>query len=151
MSDNAFETTLDKEGVVITLKASKDYDAPWLVVRYASVSDALEAFKKEDGAELTELMRNVGGASKAFNAIYSNKELPPRTQGKPEGANNPSPQVTTGADPFGVDDAPPFGEQTITVPSCKHGEMKLITYKGAKGYVCDSGLPKNERCPGIKA
>lgn len=150
MSESAFETTLDKDGVTITLKADANQGTPWLVLRYTSVEAALAAFKKEDGAELMELMRNVAGAAKAFKATWNNEDIPSRTQGKPEAAGTPSPQVTTKADPFKVDDAPPFGDEDNT-PTCKHGKMQLVVHKGTKGYVCASGLPREdpERCASV--
>lgn len=151
MSDGPFDVSVENGSVTITLKAAAGHEVPWMVIRYASVSEALSAFKKDDGAELMELMRNVAGASKAFNAVYTNKDLPPRTQGKPEGADRPSPQVTTGADVFGTDDAPPFGDTSTTPPSCKHGAMTLVEHQGTKGYICPADLPKGhpERCPSV--
>lgn len=150
MNEGPFDVTVENGSVTITLKADTGHDVPWLVIRYASVSEALTAFKKNDGAELMELMRNVAGAAKAFKDIYNNKDLPPRSQGKPADADKPSPQVTTKADVFAGDDAPPF-EGVPDTPSCKHGEMKLVEHNGTKGYICSSGLPKNDpnRCPSV--
>lgn len=152
MVDAPFDVEVENGSVTITLKADAGHDVPWMVIRYKSVDEALKAFKQDDGAQLMELMRNVSGAAKAFKAVYNNKDLPARTQGKPEGADTPSPQVTTGADPFKPeDDAPPFGDSTPAVPSCKHGTMKLVEHKGTRGYICDSGLPKDDpnRCPSV--
>jgi hypothetical protein len=152
VSEGVFDVSPENGSVTITLKAETGHDVPWIVIRYTSVTEALEGFKKNDGADLMELMRNVAGASKAFKAVYNNRDLPPRSQGKPEGAGNPSPQVTMGTDVFKTeDDAPPFGETPPSVPSCKHGDMKLVTHKGTKGYVCASGLDKNDpnRCPSV--
>jgi hypothetical protein len=152
MTDSPFEVS-DDGSVTITLKADGDHKAPWMVLRYDSVEKALEAFAKEDGAHLMKLMREVSGASKAFNATYNNKEIPEaRTQGKPQGADTPSPEK--GQDPFSptpVDDAPPFATTAPSVPSCKHGEMEKRVHKGVTGYICPSGLPKDDpgRCASV--
>jgi hypothetical protein len=150
--DTIWETSEDGS-VAITLKPKGGHEVPWIVLRYPSVSAALAAFKKDDGAELMELFKNVSGAQKAYDQTYNNREAPAaKTQGKPEGANTPSPQVEMKADPFKQeDDAPPFGDSEPEVPSCKHGKMKLVEHSGKKGYVCASGLPKEnpERCASI--
>lgn len=139
--------------VTITLKAKGGHEVPWIVLRYNSVPEALAAFKKDDGADLMELFRNVSGAAKALDQVYNNREAPPaRTQGKPEGASQASPQVEMKADPFKQeDDAPPFADSTPETPKCKHGAMELKEHGGKKGYVCSSGLPKDnpERCPSV--
>lgn len=152
MTDSPFEVS-DDGSVTITLKADGDHKAPWMVLRYDSVEKALEAFAKEDGAHLMKLMREVSGAAKAFNATYNNKEIPEaRTQGKPQGANAPSPEK--GQDVFNpqpVDDAPPFASTGPSVPTCKHGEMQRKEHKGTVGYICPSGLPKDDpgRCASV--
>lgn len=147
-SDAVWEQESDGS-VTITLKPKGGHEVPWIVLRYKSVSDALEAFKKEDGAELMELFRNVSGAQKALDMTYNNKEAPPtRTQGKPEAANQPSPQTTEQADPFKVeDDAPPFATSE-DVPTCAHGPRLMRLHGGKTYWVCSSDLPKDDpaRC-----
>lgn len=157
--------TSDDGAVTITLKGS---GAPWIVLRYKSVDEAVAAFEKNDGAQMMLLFRLVSGAEKAYGQVYNNREAPEAsTQGKPEGADNPSPQVKLKSDPFEdktptppafeavKDDAPPFYEKDAKpkaeVEPCKHGERKLVPHGGKKYWTCGSELPREDpdRCPPV--
>lgn len=152
MSDSPFDSG-GTDPVKVTLKAGAGYDAPWITISGSSVQEVHALMEKNDAADLMKLMRTVSGAAKAFNATFTGKEIPEaRTQGKPQAADTPSPEK--GQDPFNptpVDDAPPFGATAPSVPTCKHGEMKKAVHKGVTGYICPSGLPKDDpgRCASV--
>lgn len=152
MSDSPFETG-GSDPVKVTLKAGSGYDAPWITISGKTVNDVHYLMEKEDGADLMQLMAVVSGAGKAFNQLWSGKGAPePRTQGKPQGANAPSPEKDQ--DPFNPkpveDDAPPFGGAP-SEPTCKHGLMKKTLHKGVTGYICqgkdDEGNPLDRQDP----
>lgn len=139
----------------VTLKAGSGYDAPWVTIGGNTSRDIINKMEQNEGADLMELMQTVSGAGKAFNSAWTGKDLPEaRTQGKPQGADAPSPQK--GQDPFNPkpveDDAPPFGKkEDPNLPQCKHGPRTHRPHKGVDYWVCASDLPKGhpDRCDPI--
>lgn len=159
---NVWDTTVRPNGAIeVLLRPKGSYEVPVIKLYYDSVEEFNRAATKDDGAELMLAMRNASGMAKALDGTYNNREAPPaKTQGKPEGADNPSPQVTIKADPFEKpddappfeavpDDAPPFYEQDKPeVPQCKHGAREERKHGGKTYWVCGSGLAKDDpdRC-----
>lgn len=67
--------------ITVTLKAGKDFDAPWIVLRASSVDDAHKTF---DNPRFVELMKRTRDAG----AYFAGKTQAANSQpGKPAGAN----------------------------------------------------------------
>lgn len=134
----------EESSVSITLKAGKDYSAPWVVLKAPTVADALRLFT-DAGEDLSKLLKQAAGAGVAFMNEFDAKMNPPSSgsQGKPEEAKRPSQEA--GQDPFqskAADSSDPFKATSQPEPmrACEHGKMELVEYKGKKGHVCP--LPK---------
>lgn len=87
MSD-PFENTSDGK-IVVTLKAGRDYDAPWIVIHGDSVRDVLKHYNDK---EFAELMARTRDAARYFSTANLSAKTPkkstkPAKPGMPEGAD----------------------------------------------------------------
>lgn len=87
MSD-PFENTSDGK-IVVTLKAGRDYDAPWIVIHGDSVEDVLRHY---DDKKFAELMARTRDAARYFGTANLSAKTPkksakPAKPGMPEGAD----------------------------------------------------------------
>jgi hypothetical protein len=141
MSDNPFDPPTP-DAVQVTLKAGKGYEAPWLSVKGANVSEVLAKF--QDSEDLANLIREAVGAGIAFQDEYAgrsgNRAPEPGSYGKPANADQPT-------DNTPQDNSLPYGggsEQPML--GCEHGKRQMVTHGGKTGHVCP--LPKGDpnRC-----
>lgn len=105
------QTSTDENGVSVTLKASNDFSAPWVVVRGGSVGEVSTILEDKD--EVTKLLNIAANAATAFQGVYATaKGLPgatvaevqqgqsapqaPPQQQAPQGGGTPPPQCQHG-------------------------------------------------------
>lgn len=119
------------EGVTVTLKGGKGFEAPWIVIHAADAADALAQVKDKAMAELAKATAQMGAwfaglGGSGSTPASSGGERPSRSDSKPERQRAPR------------------GEREY----CEHGEMtwKSGTNKRGKAY---SGFfcPDNECDP----
>ncbi|MBM7771940.1 hypothetical protein JOD54_002144 [Actinokineospora baliensis] len=116
--------------VSVTLKAGTGYEAPWIVIRGATVDHV--AARLEDRPAIGRLITATDAAAKALHKAYS-----------PSAAGSSSQQP---GKPAGAEQAPDGQERY-----CKHGSMKYMSGiskssgKPYRGFFC-SERDRNEQC-----
>lgn len=123
--------------VSATLKGGSGFDAPWTVIRGASLEQVRDALQDEVLKEILELTQ---GAAKFYGDQYKGSAPASGGGGQRSGGGRQAPQGATEA---------PNGQ----TENCDHGPMKYmsgVSKKSGKPYkmfVCQSGDRNNECKP----
>ncbi len=122
------------EGITVTLKGGKGYEAPWIVVHAADPASALAQLNDPTLKDLADLTAKVGG-------YFAGKGA----QTPAAGPSGPAPSAPTGGSRPAHQQAP-GGESRY----CNHGEMEFRSAvskagKPYKGFFCTE-RNRDEQC-----
>ena len=135
----------DSSKIVVTLKAHKDFDAPWVVFHGDTVAEVQQAMQQ---AEALGLYVGVGNAATAFKNMGAvGAQLGGQPVQAPAQQYAPPPQAVEPPNTY----SPPPQEAPANGPACQHGAR--VHKSGVKngrpwaGWMCPSSDRSNQCAP----